>query len=296
VSDHRLASAALLVVTSIVYAFMLAPVLVIVALAFNPSEFGGFRLSGLTLHWFAVLATNGAIIGALKTSLLLGTFASSISTVVGTAAAYALARFRFLGRDSVQLLLTLPILVPHIILGVGLLLAFRLVGLTKSFPLLVAGHVAITLPFVVLTTRHRLQAIPIAIEEAARTLGANRLQTFREVTFPLALPSICAGALFAFMMSFDEITATLFWRPANLETIPIHVLGMLQYSLTQDINALATVLILMSVALPMAGMLLARRLALHAPQQRPAIQGQGVITVNGRAKDSRVSSYSEKIK
>jgi spermidine/putrescine transport system permease protein len=249
--------------TALVYLFMLAPVLVVVALAFDPAEFGGFPMTGLSLRWFAALVHDTKIVDALKTSLLLGALASSISTVIGTAAAYTLARFRFLGRDTTQILLTLPILVPHIILGVGLLLTFRLFGLAKSFPLLVVGHVAITLPFVVLTTRHRLQAIPAVLEEAARTLGANRLQTFREISLPLALPAIFAGALFAFMMSFDEITATLFWRPVNLDTVPTMVLGMLQYSISQEINALATLLILISIALPVAAILLARRIALR---------------------------------
>jgi spermidine/putrescine transport system permease protein len=250
--------------TALVYLFMLAPVLVVVALAFNPAEYGGFPMTGLSLRWFSALTDDAKIIDALRTSLLLGALASSISTAVGTAAAYALARFRFLGRDTTQILLTLPILVPHIILGVGLLLTFRLFGLAKSFPLLVVGHVAITLPFVILTTRHRLQAIPAVLEEAARTLGANRLQTFREVSLPLALPAILAGALFAFMMSFDEITATLFWRPVNLDTVPTLVLGMLQYSISQEINALATLLILISLTLPMGAMLLARRVALKS--------------------------------
>jgi spermidine/putrescine transport system permease protein len=249
--------------TALVYLFMLAPVLVVIALAFNPAEFGGFPMTGLSLRWFAALAQDAKILGALKTSLVLGALASSISTVIGTAAAYTLARFRFLGREFTQIFLTLPILVPHIILGVGLLLTFRLFGLAKSFPLLVVGHVAITLPFVILTTRHRLQAIPVTLEEAARTLGANRLQTFREISLPLALPAIFAGALFAFMMSFDEITATLFWRPVNLDTVPTLVLGMLQYSISQEINALATLLIVLSVGLPIAAMLLARRIALR---------------------------------
>jgi spermidine/putrescine transport system permease protein len=250
--------------TALVYLFMLAPVLVVIALAFDPAEFGGFPMTGLSLRWFTALAQDTKITDALKTSLSLGALASSISTVIGTAAAYTLARFRFLGRDITQILLTLPILVPHIILGVGLLLTFRLFGLAKSFPLLVVGHVAITLPFVVLTTRHRLQAIPVALEEAARTLGANRLQTFREISLPLALPAILAGALFAFMMSFDEITATLFWRPVNLDTVPTMVLGMLQYSVSQEINALATLLILISVALPIAAILLAKRIAVRS--------------------------------
>ncbi|MBM3598256.1 MAG: ABC transporter permease [Alphaproteobacteria bacterium] len=266
----RASSGLLWLFTGLVYVFMLAPVFVIVLLAFNPPEFGSFPITGMTLKWFWALADNRPIIEAIKTSLLLGLASSTISTVIGTAAAYALARFRFVGRDIVQLLLTLPILVPHIILGVGLLLAFRLIGMSKSFTLLVIGHVAITLPFVVLTTQHRLQAIPSSLEEAARTLGANRFETFREITLPLTLPAIFAGFLFAFMMSFDELTATLFWRPANVETVPTHVLGMLQYSVNQEINALATALIVVSVALPLGGMLIARRVALGGRAKQPA--------------------------
>ncbi|MBM3571660.1 MAG: ABC transporter permease subunit, partial [Alphaproteobacteria bacterium] len=162
------------------------------------------------------------------------------------------------------------------------LLAFRMLGLSKSFTLLVIGHVAITLPFVVLTTQHRLAAISGSLEEAARTLGANRFQTFCEITLPLTLPAIFAGFLFAFMMSFDELTATLFWRPANLETVPTHVLGMLTYSINQEINALATALIVVSVALPLAAMLLARRVAVGSARiAAPGVNGAG----NGKAPD-----------
>jgi spermidine/putrescine transport system permease protein len=246
--------------TTLVYLFMLAPVLVVVVLAFNPAELASFPMTGFTFAWFARLATDAAVIAALKTSLLLGGIAAATSTLLGTAAAYATARFRFAGRELVNLLMTLPILVPHIILGVGLLLTFRMLGLSKSFPLLVAGHVAITLPYVVLTTRHRLLSIPEVLEEAAATLGANALAKFRRVTFPLSLPAILAGALFAFMMSFDEVTATLFWRPPNTETIPTHVMAMLQYSIDQRINALAAILIALSISLPLLAIVLARNL------------------------------------
>jgi spermidine/putrescine transport system permease protein len=256
----KLAVAALRFWTIAIYLFMLAPVLVVVVLSFNPAELATFPMTGFTLAWFARLAMDAQVIGALKTSLLLGSIAAAISTFLGTAAAYATARFRFAGRELVQLLLTLPILVPHIILGVGLLLTFRMLGLLKSFPLLVVGHVAITLPYVVLTTRHRLLSIPPVLEEAAATLGANPLAKFRRVTLPLALPAILAGALFAFMMSFDEVTATLFWRPPNTETIPTQVMAMLQYSIDQRINALAAILIALSVSLPLLAILLVRNL------------------------------------
>jgi spermidine/putrescine transport system permease protein len=255
VTGARAAHGALAGLTVLVYIFLLAPVGVVIALAFNASPLSVFPITRVTLHWFAALASDPAIIRALKTSLILGVTASLISTTIGTAAAYALARFRFAGRDAAQLLLTVPILVPHIILGIGLLLSFHLVGLIKSFPLLMVGHVAITLPYVVLTTRHRLEAIPQSLEEAAQTLGANRWQSFMAVTVPLALPAIVTALLFAFMISFDEITATLFWRPPNLETVPTQIMAMLEYSVDQKINSLATVLIAATVGLPVFALL-----------------------------------------
>ena len=260
---------ALAALTAAVYAFLLAPVGVVVALAFNASPLAVFPITHLTVGWFVALTSDPAILGALKTSLVLGVTVSLISTSLGTAAAYALARFRFGGRDMVQMVLTVPILVPHIILGIGLLLSFHLAGLVKSFPLLVAGHVTITLPYVVLTTRHRLEAIPHSLEEAAQTLGANRVQSFLAVTMPLALPAIVTALLFAFMISFDEITATLFWLPPNVQTVPTQIMAMLEYSVDQKINALATVLIAATVALPILAVLYAQARAAKSRGIRP---------------------------
>ncbi len=253
--------------TLITYLFMLAPALVVVVLAFNTSPSSTFPMTGLTFRWFAELAQDDAVLGALWNSLVLALCASTLSTVVGTAAALSLSCFRFAGRGPMQLMLTVPILVPHIVLGVGLLLAFRVFGLAKSFPLLVIGHMAMTLPYVVLTTSHRLRAIPANIEEAARTLGANRIQTFCAITLPLALPAVLASSLFAFMSSFDEVTATLFWLPANMQTVPTQIMAMLQFSVDQKINALAALLIVGSVVLAAAALALGR--ALSVDEQRP---------------------------
>lgn len=249
-------NALLTVLTVAVYVFMLAPVLVVIVLAFNEAEYGTFPITGLTLRWFSELWRDAAIVEALKTSLALGAGAAVLSTILGTAAAYAIARFTFPGRALVQVFLTLPLLVPHLILGVGLLLAFRMLGLPRSFILLLAGHVALTLPFVVLTTLHRFQKIPIAVEEAAMTLGASRLKTFFQITLPLAAPAIISGALLAFITSFDEVTATLFWRPSGIETVPTQVMAMLQYSIDQRLNALGAVMTALSAGLPLALVLL----------------------------------------
>ncbi|MQB12367.1 ABC transporter permease [Agrobacterium sp. ICMP 6402] len=236
----------------LVLMFMLGPVLVIVLLSFNSAQYGSFPIENFSLHWFKELTKDQSIITAVKTSLLIGVTSSFIATLIGTSAAYAVSRFRFWGRGIIQMLLTLPILVPHVILGVGLLVSFRFFGLNKSLLLLIVGHVALILPFVVLTTQHRLQLIPIYLEEAARTLGAGRLHTFRTVTLPLTMPAIVAGWILAFMSSFDEVTATLFWRPANTETIPTYVMGMLQFSVDQRLNALGAVLVGLTTFIPLA--------------------------------------------
>lgn len=244
------------VFTALVYAYKILPVFVIVALAFNPPEFGSFPIVGFTTRWFSGLLDNPAVMTAVQTSLKLAAATTVIATGFGTAAAYALVRYPFRGRGAVQLMLTMPILVPHLIVGVGLLLAFRVVGLSRSFTLMLLGHVALTMPFVILTTQHRLRAIPVYLEDAARTLGANGWQSFREVTLPLALPAIITGAVFAFMSSFDEVTATLFWRPANFDTVPIYVLSELQNSVSQELNALAAALVGFSISVPLLSMLL----------------------------------------
>ena len=258
IRGQRLLHALLAAWTVCTYLFLLAPVLVVVILAFNASPSNTFPVTGVTLRWFGEVGRDGAIVSSVRTSLALAGLAGISATLVGTAAAFALSRLRFRGREAVQLMLTLPILVPHIVLGVGLLLAFRLAGLSKSFVLLVIGHVAIILPFVVLTTSHRLKAIPPNIEEAARTLGASPFEAFRTITLPLALPAVLSSLVFAFMSSFDEVTATLFWLPPNIETVQSHILALLQYSVDQKVNALATLLILASVSLAGLAIFLAR--------------------------------------
>lgn len=247
--------------TVLVYAFMFAPIAVVVLLSFNASQFGGFPMAGFSLRWFVELYENEAIVRAFRTSLLLGALTAVIASAFGVPAALALVRYEFPGKKLMGTLLIAPILVPEVVLGVALLLFLRWLALPKSFALLLLGHVIITLPFVVLVVQARLTGLGRDCEEAALSLGANPVQTFFEVTLPRLMPAVFAGMLFAFTISFDDITATLFWKAAGTETVPTQIFAMLRHSISPEINALGTVMIVITVALPLAAGFLARRFA-----------------------------------
>jgi spermidine/putrescine transport system permease protein len=249
--------------TIFVYVFMFAPVAVVMLLSFNSSQFGSFPMEGLSFRWFVELWNNDAIVRAFKTSMLLGALTAIISTTLGVLASLAMVRYRFPGKQYVNTLLVAPILVPEVVLAVGLLLFLRWLGMPKNFVLLLLGHVIFTLPFVVLVVQARLVGIRRDVEEAAQSLGANRMQTFFQITLPLLMPAVLAGMLFAFTISFDDITGTLFWKPAGVETVPTQIFAMLRNSISPEINALGTVMIIVTVALPLFGVALARWLSRH---------------------------------
>jgi len=245
----------------LVYVFMFAPVAVVLLLAFNDSQFGGFPIEGFTLRWFRELYENEAIMRAFETSLILGVMTALIATTLGILASLALVRYRFRGKNLITTVLISPILVPETVLAVGLLIFLRWLSMPRSFLLLLLGHTMIALPFVVLVVQARLVGIRKEYEEAARSLGASPLQTFFSVTLPLLMPAVFAGALFAFTISFDNITATIFWRPSGSETVPTQIFGMLRNSVSPEINALGFVMIVLTVGLPLLAGGLARYFA-----------------------------------
>ena len=247
--------------TIAIYVFMFLPVAVVVLLSFNSSQFGSFPMEGLSFRWFIRLWENDAIVRAFRVSIVLGTLTSAISTIIGILASLALVRYRFPGKNAVTTLLIAPLLIPEVVLAVALLLFLRWLELPKSFALLLLGHVIFTLPFVVLVVQARLVAIKPEYEEAALSLGANPVQTFFAVTLPLLMPAVLAGMLFAFTMSFDDITGTMFWKPGGVETVPTQIFAMLRHSISPEINALGTVMIVFTVVLPVVGMAVARKLA-----------------------------------
>ncbi|APZ54061.1 ABC transporter permease [Salipiger abyssi] len=245
----------------LVYLFMFLPVAVVVLLSFNASQFGSFPMTGFSFRWFVELAQNEAILRAFRTSIVLGLLTALISTTLGVLASLALVRYRVPGANVVSTLLIAPILVPEVVLAVALLLFLNVLGVNKSFALLLFGHVIFTLPFVILVVQARLVSIRRDVEEAAMSLGASPMQTFFQITLPLMLPAVLAGGLFAFTISFDDITGTLFWKPGGVETVPTQIFAMLRNSISPEINALGTVMIVMTVGLPLLGAAIARQLS-----------------------------------
>lgn len=242
-----------------VYGFMFLPVGVVVLLSFNASQFGSFPMTGLSLRWFVELWHNDAVLRAFRVSFVLGGLTAVIATTLGVLASLALVRYRFPGKNLITTALIAPILVPEVVLAVALLLFLRFLDLPKSFFLLLLGHVIFSLPFVILVVQARLVGISRSVEEAALSLGASPLQTFFAITLPLLAPAVFAGMLFAFTISFDDITGTLFWKPGGIETVPTQIFAMLRNSISPEINALGTVMIVLTVGLPLIGAALARR-------------------------------------
>ena len=242
----------------LVYIFMFLPVAVVVLLSFNASQFGSFPMTGFSFRWFIELANNDAILRAFRTSIILGGLTALISTTLGVLASLALIRYKVPGQNLISTVLIAPILVPEVVLAVALLLFLNFLSINKSFALLLFGHVIFTLPFVILVVQARLVGIRRDIEEAALSLGANPIQTFFQITLPLLLPAVLAGGLFAFTICFDDITGTLFWKPGGVETVPTQIFAMLRNSISPEINALGTVMILLTVGLPVLGLAIAR--------------------------------------
>lgn len=240
-------------VTLCVYIFMFAPIVTTVILSFNASMFGGFPMTGFSLQWYGKLMANEQVLTAFRTSLWIAVVTAAVTTAIGVVTAFALVRFEFPGKQALSTLVILPALVPETILGVGLLVLIKAIDQPRTMLLLVLGHILLAVPYVVLITQARMVGIRRVYEEAALSLGASRFSSFREITLPLLIPAVVGGALLAFTISFDNTSASLFWRPAGVETMPTQILSMLKISISPEINALGTVMILVTVGIPLLG-------------------------------------------
>jgi len=223
---------------------MFAPI-VAVLLAFNSSQFGGFPIEGFNLRWFYALYENEAIVRAFRTPMLLGALTAVISTTIGILASLALVWYKFRGKNLITTILISPVLVPETVLAVDVLIFLRWLSMPRSFLLL-------------LVVQARLTGIKKEYEDAVRSLGASPVQTFFQVTLPLLMPAVFASASFACTISFDNITATIFWRPTGMETVPAQIFGMQRNSVSSEINALGFVMIAITVGVPVLAGGLAR--------------------------------------
>ena len=214
----------------VVYAGLLAPLVVVIAVALGPSPNFEFPPSGLTLHWFeAFFASEPFVTSLFRVSLVVGLLAAAIATLIGTAAAVAIVRFRFFGREALETVFLTPLLVPQILLGAALYLFYARIAVTASIWTLLAGHLVICTPYVIRSVTAGLVGMDRRLEEAAMSLGATRLQAFFKVTLPLLRSSLLSGAIFAFIISFSDINLALFLSGPHSTSLPVHLFSQIQW-------------------------------------------------------------------
>lgn len=228
------------IVNTLIYLYLLAPIVVVVATAFGTSAYPVFPPTGFTTAWFVKLWQTADLRDAALVSLRLGLVSTVVAAVLGTASAIALSRYRVPGGSFISVLLLAPILFPGIVLGLALLVAFYRVNLAQTFVGVVAGHAVLTTPFVIRLVMASLAQYDPRYEEAARNLGAGWWRTLFRITLPLIRPGIIAGAVFAFIISFDELVITIFLAGPNLQTLPIRIFSRIEYSSDPTISAVST--------------------------------------------------------
>lgn len=238
----------LLAITAAVYLFLHAPLWVLVVFSFNDSKFSA-GWEGFTLHWYQRLLEREDLVHSLWVSVEVGLLSTLISTLLGTMIALGLARHRFSGRAVLESLLYVPIVTPEIVVGISLLILFVFLKMTLGIATIVIAHVAFNISFVVVVVRSRLEGMDRNLEEAAMILGADEFTTFWKVTVPQLWPGILSGALLAFTMSFDDYVITSLVTGPGSSTLPIIVYSMVRKNVEPSINAISTVILLVTAAL-----------------------------------------------
>jgi spermidine/putrescine transport system permease protein len=233
----------------LVYVFLFAPIVLLVAFAFNANRYGTFPFTGWTTRWFGQVFGDYQIRDAFVTTIQIAAEVTAISTVVGTAAAFPLVRSRLPFRTGIRIGMTLPIMIPGLLIGVSLLVLLTSVFKWDLSPqTAVIGQSVYTTPFVLLLVAARLQGFDPALERAASDLGAETFRRLRYVVLPLIMPAVFAGALFAFTLSIDEFIITNFLIGAR-NTLPIYIYTQVKFGITPEVNALASLLLAGSVIL-----------------------------------------------
>ncbi|MBK9940306.1 MAG: ABC transporter permease [Kouleothrix sp.] len=244
--------------STLMYVFLYAPIVVLVLFSFTTDSFGA-RLTGFTFSWYTRLLQDERLIGAAWNTLKVALASTVLSTIIGTLTALAMERYRFRGRTATDALLYLPIVIPEIVMALALLAFFAftfgiiesLTGLQLKMSLttVIISHIAFSISFVVVVVRASLKGFDRRLEEAARDLGADEWQTFWRITFPLILPGIIGGALLAFTISLDDFIISFFTTGPGTSLLPIEVYAQVKRAVTPKINAISTVMLVISMSL-----------------------------------------------
>ncbi|MEV8338466.1 ABC transporter permease [Leucobacter sp. NPDC077196] len=237
------------IIVTIVYLFLLAPIIAVVIISFNDSKSLAIEFGAPSFEWYQSILVNTDLMDGARVSLITAVITAVVVLLLGVPVALAIARYEFPGKAAVSGFFLSPLLVPGVVLGLGLLLVFQPVGLVGTYPGIVLAHFGVTVPYVIRTTLSSLTTSDMRCEEAARVHGANSFTTFRRVTLPIIAPGILAGGVMAFIISFDEAVISLFVAGSGHTTLPVEMFRYLQYRSDPGLAALSAILIALSVVI-----------------------------------------------
>ena len=235
--------------TGLLYAFLYLPLAVMVVFSVNDAN-RNVVWKGFTLQWYVKLLHNEEILLALFNSLKLAFVSAGLASIFGMLASYVLVCHpKVKGQTAYDTGFSVPLMIPEVVFGVGILTFFSSIRFPLSFMSLVCAHVVFCLPYVVSAVKARLKSLRSAsLEEAAMDLGASEWQAFLKVTLPIARPAILAGALLAFTISFEDFVTSFFVAGLGQTTLPIKIYAMMKFGVTPEINALSTLLLLVTLS------------------------------------------------
>lgn len=243
----------------LVLLFLIFPILVVIPVSFSSAQYLSFPPPGFSLQWYENYLDRRDWLSATWLSLWVALVVMLIATVLGTAASLGLVRGRFTGRQTINTFLVSPMVVPAIIVAIGIYFFYARIGIIGNPFALIIAHVCLAIPFVVVNVSATLYGFDERLEYAAMNLGANRWQTFRQVTLPIIRPGVLAGALFAFITSFDELIIALFVSGTGAVTLPRKMWNGIRFEIDPTIAAVSTVLIVFTGSLFFTAEMLRRR-------------------------------------
>lgn len=234
---------------SLFIAFIVAPLLVVVAVSFTGKGYISLPTDGLSLRWFRAIGDAHEIVDAFWLSLWLGLASATIAVALAVPGALALTRYRFAGRGALMGFFMSPLMIPHVVLGVAFLRFFTTVGVSGSFFWLALTHVVVVMPYALRLVLAAATGLDRDAERAALSLGASHFTAFRRVVLPLILPGVVGGWMLAFIQSFDELTMTVFVATPGTTTLPVAMYNQIAQTIDPLVASVSTVLIVGTLVL-----------------------------------------------
>ncbi|ROV60772.1 spermidine/putrescine ABC transporter permease PotC [Vibrio ponticus] len=242
---------------TLVYAFLYLPIIVLIVNSFNDNRFG-MKWGGFTTKWYETLINNDSLMQAAWHSLNVAVFSATAATLIGSLTAVALFRYSFKGKGLVNGMLFVVMMSPDIVMAISLLALFLVMGAQLGFFTLLVAHITFCLPFVVVSVYSRLNGFDVKMLEAAKDLGASEWVILKQIILPLAKPAVAAGWLLSFTLSLDDVIISSFVTGPTYEILPLKIYSMVKVGISPEVNALATVMLIISLALVVTSQLLAR--------------------------------------